>query len=67
MQDVKQRIYIGAHVRIATRRFSNKQKKIMGKFSSKFSGKFKVLKITSENRFKLESLDDPSFITYQNR
>jgi len=39
----------------------------MGKFLPKFSGKFEVIKITAENRFKLQSRDDPSFITYQNR
>jgi len=30
MQDIKQRIYIGDHVQITTRHFSNKQRKIMG-------------------------------------
>ena len=39
----------------------------MGKFLPKFSGKFEVIKITVENWFKLQSLDDLSFITYQNR
>ena len=67
MQDVKRRIFIGDHVRIAKRRFSNEQQKIMGKFLPKFSRKFEVIKITAENRFKLQSLDDPLFITYQNR
>jgi len=66
IQDIR-RIFIGDYVRIALRRFSNKQKKIMAKFLPKFSGKFEVLKITSENRFKLRSVDDPNFITYQNR
>jgi len=36
-------------------------------FLPKFSGKFEVLKITSENRFKLRSVDNPNFITYQNK
>jgi len=49
MQDIKQRIFISDHVRIATRRFSNKQQKIMGKFLPKFSGKFEVIKIMAEN------------------